>query len=350
LVITRDDDPSDKIELIKQIADCVKLEEQLNPPFKVKSGKTYTITLYAKGFNPGEVVEGKAAVNYSLFLDAKKTRASASFGTVLDNTIGLAGIIQSVSDDKMTIVLEAVSSDGVHVKATLEEGLAGLFKDVKKDDFVFCAVAVHEKLGQSEVRGVCFWILDFGSPKPDLEPYLRTQATWRDTSSPAPDLDRALSKLSGSLNATLDTLPAVCVIAAIKAALSSEFFAEVKQLASQGYFPVGIECSPGRPGSKLTGYINVLFLFRNIYQDERTILVPVKMSTWAAAGGLNHARGDAAVRETDALRCNWDCQKCKIACRAAQAACLAACPETGPAAAVCVAICYEAGNQCYNGC
>lgn len=287
---------------------------------------------------------------------AAETPIAHSYGTVLDNTIGLAGIVEDVSGD--TILVNAVSSNGVRVKATLEEGLPGLFGGVLKGHSVFCAVAVHERLGQSEVRGICFWLLDFGKIGLDFSNVLSAkESPWHEDlssasrgRSPIGGGTRAAQRIASMLTSKVEVLPAVCVIAAVKASLSLEFRKMVLAFVGEGYFPVGFECSPARPGSSMTGYINVQFNFRNSDQDERSIVVPVKLSTWSAASGWIYAACDPKVREVDLLSCGFSCQRCRIECRVAQAACLAICPETGPAAVICAAVCYEVGNACYDDC
>lgn len=292
-----------------------------------------------------------------------------SYGTVLDNTIGLVGIVEQVVDAK-NIVVRSFTTDGSFVRMTLEEGQPGIFEGIEERHFVFCAVSVHQRLAQLEIRGVCFWILDFGvapvgqplDPDPSLNldvanesftNLMKLNPIWSTPARSNQAFSRVVSKLGRAVDAKREIVAAVCVIATMKALLVASLVAEISTLFDEGYLPVGIECFPGLPGSVHTGFINVVFRFRNDVQDERSIVVAVKLSTWAAADRLDSQGEDdgvVLVREFLPKVCLPRCQACKVACRIAQAAAVAACPDTGPLAVVCVAAALEAGEQCYNGC
>jgi hypothetical protein len=236
------------------------------------------------------------------------------FGTVLDRTIGLAGVVISTNDanNPTIITVASVTTDGTFVRAALEAGLKDLFKTIKPGDFVYCALVSQQLTAQLDIRGVCFWILNFGSTTqnstkqvfpsardpntPDFATIIATSDVWspRSTDSAGTTLIR---KLGAMVDGRLDVAPAVCNIAAMKAVLSPGFASQASALVADGYFPVGYECCPGALDSSYAGYVNVAFRFRNAVQDERLIVVPVNLSTWTAADRLTSVVG--AIREVD---------------------------------------------------
>ncbi len=267
-----------------------------------------------------------------------------SYGTVVDDLAGLAGTVISVSKDKLV-----VRSGGPlgEVTAELEPAFDGLFDGIKEKERVFCAIRVMQKSGERAIKGVCFWVLDFGTYQKELSAFF-------DSGKPAAEVGAGLAAIQAAMRVHLDgLLPPVCIIAAVKASMSPGFLNKSRELIQQGYFPVGFECVPGLVGSQ-TGFVNVVFRFKNIVGHERTIVVPVNLSTWRAAAvkaAVNYAVAADEVIEVDALRwCSPRCLACRIACRVAQAACVAVCPGSGPLAILCVAGCIEVGEECYRRC
>jgi hypothetical protein len=262
----------------------------------------------------------------------------------MDDLVGLAGTVISVSKDKLV-----VRSGGLfgEVTAELEPAFEGLFDGIEEKERVFCAVRVMQKSGEQAIKGVCFWVLGFGT-------YQRELAAFHDLVKPAADVKAGFSALNAAMRVHLDgLLPPVCIIAAVKASMSQGFLKKSQELIQQGYFPVGFECVPGLVGSQ-TGFVNVVFRFRSIVGHERTIVVPVNLSTWRAAAvkaAAHYAVADDDVVEVDALRwCSPRCLVCRVACRTAQAACVQACAGSGPLAILCVAGCIEVGDECYRRC
>jgi hypothetical protein len=68
--ITRVSDPRDKITIKVDVEDCTELKNEIDPPYRVRSGEEYDIRLTAIGFDPGEHIEGTAAVFYTLFVES----------------------------------------------------------------------------------------------------------------------------------------------------------------------------------------------------------------------------------------------------------------------------------------
>jgi hypothetical protein len=68
VLITRVNDPTDKLEINVDIKDCVELEREIDPPYRIRR-EEYEVRLTAIGFDPDERVEGVAGVFYGLFLE-----------------------------------------------------------------------------------------------------------------------------------------------------------------------------------------------------------------------------------------------------------------------------------------
>jgi hypothetical protein len=69
LTITRSDDPGDSRTITASVSDCTELENDIDPPYRVQSGKTYEVQLSSGRFSAGERIDGTAGVFYSLFLE-----------------------------------------------------------------------------------------------------------------------------------------------------------------------------------------------------------------------------------------------------------------------------------------
>ncbi|WP_169981147.1 WD40 repeat domain-containing protein [Tautonia rosea] len=64
------DDPDDKIEIGPiPVLDCTELDRQIDPPFRIRKDQSYVVSLHSVGFKSNEKVEGRAAIEYSLFVD-----------------------------------------------------------------------------------------------------------------------------------------------------------------------------------------------------------------------------------------------------------------------------------------
>jgi hypothetical protein len=238
-----------------------------------------------------------------------------SHGTVLDNTSGLAGVVKDVSSDHSKIIVESVSTAGVFVRATLEAGFPDIFDGIATNDIVFCAVVPLQLQAELEMRGICFWILKFGTAGMAFDQSSTgfsqlvgdswDSTTTNDPSDPdsardAATMGAAGKRIGAAIDGRHEISSASCTIAALKASINPLFIKVAREIVLSGYFPVGYECCPGALDSRLTGYVLVAFRFRNTVNDERLILVPVKLSTWAAAGGLESDLGEGSVREVDA--------------------------------------------------
>jgi hypothetical protein len=69
LLVKRVSDPSDMIQINLNIADCTDYEQDVTPPFHVKGGQDYDITLVSKAFGSGELVSGSAGVYYTIWFE-----------------------------------------------------------------------------------------------------------------------------------------------------------------------------------------------------------------------------------------------------------------------------------------
>ncbi len=69
LLVTRVSDPSDRVEINLNIADCTDYEQDITPPFHVQCGQAYQITLTSKEFGSSEPVSGSAGVYYTLWFE-----------------------------------------------------------------------------------------------------------------------------------------------------------------------------------------------------------------------------------------------------------------------------------------
>jgi hypothetical protein len=218
-----------------------------------------------------------------------------SFGTVLDGTTALAGIVTDAGGS--TITVEALDIDGTHVTATLEPAHPNLFNGIAVNDFVYCAVILQELPHRNVARGVCFWIQKFGVSRGSVrsEISLKISNIVTTYGYPAAQAESLSKGLAAALEQEFDSGTPACTIAAMKAVINSGFTKLAMELIAEGYLPVGYECSWSAPNAKFVGYVLVLFRFRNAAQHERTIAVAVKLSTWIAADGLTSEVGD--VRE-----------------------------------------------------
>jgi len=70
LIIQREDNLGDKLELHTDLRDCEEHQADIDPPFQIRGGRRYIIRLTSEGFDPDEEIEGEAAVRYTFFLDA----------------------------------------------------------------------------------------------------------------------------------------------------------------------------------------------------------------------------------------------------------------------------------------
>ena len=235
-------------------------------------------------------------------------QTEVSAATVLDNLQFLAGTISGVTggtpEDPNVISISTRAPNGSLIEVTLEEGLPQLFDGVAVADYVMCAFLPHQANGEMSVRGVCYWLV--GQPKgvvavnraDFLFQQLKT-ATGK-CKHLVKDVkvgEQFLERGAALVGAKLEVEDAACLIAALKAMRSCEFFLLATKLLIDGYFPVGYECCSNMANSGYAGYINVVFRFRNSIHDERMIVVPVKLNTWHAAAGMNSSVGE--VREID---------------------------------------------------
>jgi hypothetical protein len=59
-------DPSDKLEITIDVLDCAEYAGAIDPPYRVRMGQDYDITLFASGFDDSEHVEGTAGGFYTI--------------------------------------------------------------------------------------------------------------------------------------------------------------------------------------------------------------------------------------------------------------------------------------------
>ncbi len=99
ITVTRVDDPSDTRQIGPiSIIDCSEHAGAIDPPYQVRGGKQYRIQLDSNGFNPNENVQGKASVEFSLFLlsedsqTPKETKMAQRLAHIKDGHFNVAAL------------------------------------------------------------------------------------------------------------------------------------------------------------------------------------------------------------------------------------------------------------------
>jgi hypothetical protein len=71
LTITRVREPDDQLEIDIDVKDCLEIDGVIDPPYRVRAGEDYHVSLLSTGFKENEHVEGSASLYYTFFFSFK---------------------------------------------------------------------------------------------------------------------------------------------------------------------------------------------------------------------------------------------------------------------------------------
>lgn len=289
-------------------------------------------------------------------------------GTVLDNFISTRGRVISYADGELELAAEDANYPGVRIM--FEEGVPGVFRDIRQGQVIFVSFSVTqllESIGDKVARiaATAFACFLLYSPQEDgqMKPADRFQEVV-DKYEGAADAKDAL--VVGGISAgqalvgfavdmiqelSLSTSP-ICFYAIIRAAGDSSVVARLRELAWQSYLPYETDCIPATGPGNL-GVVNVVFRLRHtLRQTELAIMFPVRLRTFAAIDPVTmfHVSNGVAASTFDVsvkAYCSPNCLRCRRYTEYARAACITGCSVAtgGVGLAACILACNIAADE-----